>query len=128
MEPIYPLHEDRINQFCGVPVCIVTHEGNRHVGILTSCRNGRVTLNGDGQSEQPTTVSTATQGKVTNGKGKYKKKGQKGDKPVEAKEHVKAQTQSAYPYDPYYGYGPYHPFAEAFAIDLSLIAFLFLLL
>jgi hypothetical protein len=126
MEPIYPLNEDRINQFCGVPVCIVTHEGNRHVGILSSCRNGRVTLNAG--SEKPNTTSPGIQGTVTNVKGKNKKKNQKGEKLVVTQDGGKAVTQSVYPYDPYGGYAPYYPYAEAFAIDLALIAFLFLLL
>lgn len=47
MEPIFPLHEDHVSRFCGLPVCIVTKDGKRHVGVLSNCRGGRVMLNGD---------------------------------------------------------------------------------
>src|SRR3569832_398719 len=47
MEPIFPLHEDHVSRYCGLPVCIVTKDGRRHVGVLSNCRGGRVMLNGD---------------------------------------------------------------------------------
>jgi len=47
MEPIYPLTEENLNQFCGQPVCVVMKDGTRHVGILSRCRGGRLVLNDD---------------------------------------------------------------------------------
>lgn len=145
MEQIYPLHEDHIKRYCGMPVCVVTHDGQRHVGVLSRCHEGRVTLNErpnsigahGGQGGQAT--SGVQQGKVTNQKsakqnGVKQKKG-KTASGTKAKESV--QTQAYYPYDPYgYGYGDYgygygyggFGFGEALAFDLASIAFLFLLI
>jgi len=126
MEPIFPLHEENISRFCGLPVCIVTHDGRRHVGVLTHCRNGRVMLNGHatGQAYIDQHTPDAAGKKTT----KNKKKGK--EQPVQ-EEQPKAQTQ-AYGYDGGYGYGGYDygysPWGGAFAVDLALIAFLFLLL
>ncbi|SEO90325.1 hypothetical protein [Paenibacillus sp. OV219] len=138
MQPIYPLHEDTIKQYCGMPVCVVTNEGERHVGILSRCHGGRIMLNEtEASMQQKTTGTTVGQlGKVTNTKVK-KKKGGKPSKPaVEGKSQTKeaAQTQAYYPYDsnyygdPYYGYGNNSFFGEALAFDLASLAFLFLLI
>ncbi|ANY67809.1 hypothetical protein BBD42_16035 [Paenibacillus sp. BIHB 4019] len=121
MEQIYPLEEGVISRFCGMPVCIVTHDGARHFGVLSHCRGGKLTLN-----EQPGAqmLAEAESPKADKAKGKKKGKASK-----TAKEKV-AQTQ-AYPYDPYYyNYNPGYnwPYGGAFAIDLALIAFLFLLI
>ncbi|WP_274649167.1 hypothetical protein [Paenibacillus humicola] len=122
MEPIYPLHEEHIQKFCGNLVCIVTKEGERHVGILSGCRGGRVHLNehaGAGAHAENQVDLTYLQG--------AKEKGRKSRKPSASKAAAKqVQTQALGPYP--YGYGPYYPFAEAFAIELAAIAFLFLLL
>ncbi|WP_127533367.1 hypothetical protein [Paenibacillus kobensis] len=118
MEPIYPLNEEYISRFCGLPVCIVTHDGRRHVGILTHCRNGRVMLNGQSSGQayiDQHTSDSASKNKKTKSKKKEK------EQPLQD-ELPKAQTQSYYD-----GYG-YNPWGAAFAVDLALIAFLFLLL
>ncbi|MFC4812742.1 hypothetical protein [Paenibacillus sp. GCM10023250] len=133
MEQIYPLHEENIKRFCGMPVCVVTNEGQRHVGILTSCRDGRIMLNerpaaADGQLGGHAT-SAAQKGKLTNQKSKKAKKGKAA---VESKTTGAAQTQAYYPYDPYgyYGdwYGGFGFGAEVLAFDLAALAFLFLLI
>ncbi|BBH24718.1 hypothetical protein Back11_60630 [Paenibacillus baekrokdamisoli] len=126
MEPIFPLHEDHINKFCGVPVCIITHDGNRHVGILTSCHNGRVMLNGS--PEQQHKSSFGSQGTKNHEKGKNKLKGKKGAKPKKAVTESKAQAQAISSNDPFNGNSSFSPFGDFFAIDLAQIAFLFLLL
>ncbi|GFN33353.1 hypothetical protein [Paenibacillus xylaniclasticus] len=115
MEPVFPLHEENINRFCGLPVCIVTHDGHRHVGILTQCRNGRVMLNGYGSGQVYIDQHKSdTAGKKTKNKKKAKEQPVQDDK-------LHAHTQA-------YGYYGYNPWGAAFAIDLALIAFLFLLL
>ncbi|QYR20708.1 hypothetical protein KZ483_23455 [Paenibacillus sp. sptzw28] len=126
MEPIFPLHEEHIEKFCGMPVCIVTKEGQRHVGILSSCRGGRLMLNENQGYSSAASVGTA--GGITHVQSKSKKKGRKTGKTVQTLQTDKAETQSYDPYYPYNGFAPYSPYAEAFAIDLALIAFLFLLL
>lgn len=127
MEPIFPLNEERINQFCGMPVCIVTTDGQRHVGILSGCNNGSVMLNsgsgGPGQSHGSHFSSggaiTHLQAKGKSKKGKYSKtkKSAASVSPLPASNTV--QTQA-------WGFNPF--FGSSLAIDLALIAFLFLLI
>ncbi|MBW7476521.1 hypothetical protein K0T92_17530 [Paenibacillus oenotherae] len=126
MEQIYPLHEENINQFCGMPVCIVTTDGQRHVGILSSCNGGRVSLNAG--AEQSHGHHYGSQGALTHLQAKAKNKKQRGKTkkavPNPVPDNNTVQTQAwGYPY----GYG-FSPFGAAFAIDLALIAFLFLLI
>ncbi|RAP76965.1 hypothetical protein [Paenibacillus montanisoli] len=128
MQPIYPLHEDTIKQFCGMPVCAVTHDGERHIGVLTRCHGGKLMFNEREGSALQNASSTVHQGKVTNTKTKAKTKTKKGKKAVtEAKPQEAAQTQAFYPYDPYYD-DPYYGWGDAFFLDLASLAFLFLLI
>ncbi|MGO4540874.1 hypothetical protein [Paenibacillus sp. 2TAB19] len=122
MEPIYPIREDVVHQFCGMPVCVIMQDGIRHVGILSSCKGGKLTLNGEtGEPDGNEAIVSKTPAQTA------KKKGKKGSK-QEAVTQQTVQTQ-AYPYDPYYYEPPrYNPWGAAFAIDLALIAFLFLLI
>ncbi|WP_042164503.1 hypothetical protein [Paenibacillus gorillae] len=119
MEQIYPLREEVIANFCGLPVCVIMRDGMRHVGVLSHCGNGRLTLNGqEGEVETAAEVNQTKPGKQKKGKGKS-------SKAAAAKmETVQAQ---AYPYDPY-AYNPLFPFGGKIALDLALVAFLFLLL
>lgn len=145
LQPIYPLNEETIKQFCGMPVCVVTNEGERHVGILSRCHGGRIMLNESqaGMKHQTAGHTTAgQQGKVTNTKVKKKKSGKPTKSAVEDKAHKShksqskeaAQTQAYYPYDPFYydnsyngdGFNPF--FGDAIAFDLASLAFLFLLI
>jgi hypothetical protein len=134
MEPIYPLHEEVVSRYCGMPVCAVMQDGSRYIGILSSCKDGKLCLNGEPEASsdeaQLNKAKSAVSKKTKGGKNK------KEAKPIS--QPVKAQTQ-AYPYDPYgygynggygYGYGPqpYNPWGGALALDFALIAFLFLLL
>ncbi|WP_419871783.1 hypothetical protein [Candidatus Pristimantibacillus sp. PTI5] len=122
MEPIFPLHEEVVNRYCGYPVCVVMQDGSRHIGILSSCGGGKVLLNAEaGGLEANVTQLQAPVSK--------KKKGGKGKKELPQQSvQPQAQTQ-AYPYDPYYyGPQPYYPWGGALALDFALIAFLFLLL
>lgn len=123
MERIFPLQEDVIHQYCGFPVCVVMNDGTRHVGILSSCQGGRVLLNADAGGGAEAMLAKAQP------KDSKKKKGGKGNKEDNHKSgQSQAQTQ-AYPYDPYYyGPQPYYPWGGALALDLALIAFLFLIL
>ncbi|WP_219838755.1 hypothetical protein [Paenibacillus sp. R14(2021)] len=136
MEQIYPLHEDTIKRYCGMAVCVVTTEGQRHVGILSRCHGGRLMLNERPNAHAQQATIGDQLGKVTNLKSKKQKKG-KSAADSKSKDSA-AQTQAYYPYDPYYGdpYGGYgygygygYPYyGEALAFDLASIAFLFLLL
>ncbi|WP_424769387.1 hypothetical protein [Paenibacillus sp. sgz302251] len=126
MKQIYPLHEDVVQQFCGMPVCVVMNDGSRHIGILSSCRGGKLLLNAD-RDGGPEAMLKKAQPAVSKKKkgGKYKKE----NNPKVAKtEKTQLQTQS-YPYDPYYyNPQPYYPWGGAVALDLAAIALLFLLL
>ncbi|MBD3917147.1 hypothetical protein H8B09_00150 [Paenibacillus sp. PR3] len=126
MEPIFPLHEDNISRFCGLPVCIVTHDGRRHVGVLSHCRSGRVTLNGPMGSPNAGQHAVLNQHNSTADYTEQPKKNKKNKKQnVQEDELSQVQTKA---YDYSYDYGYYNPWGAAFAIDLATIAFLFLLL
>ncbi|MBO7746932.1 hypothetical protein I8J29_22270 [Paenibacillus sp. MWE-103] len=137
MEQIYPLHEENIKRFCGMPVCVVTNEGQRHYGILSRCHEGRIVLNerpatADGQGGLGGQATSGVhKGKVTNQKSKKQKKG-KAAAAAESKTTGAAQTQAYYPYDPYgyYGdwYGGFGFGGDVLAFDLAALAFLFLLI
>jgi len=134
MEPIYPLHEERINQFCGQVVCAVMRDGSRYVGVLSSCKGGQLMLNGDAHgghgghsghgSHQPG-ISGADISAVKPAKKKQTKASKKAAKTEGA---PTAETQAFGPYGyPGYNYG-YYPFGPPIALELGLLAFLFLLL
>lgn len=42
MEQIYPLKEEVIVQYCGMPVCVVFKTGVRRIGILKACLSGKL--------------------------------------------------------------------------------------
>ncbi|MFD0714430.1 hypothetical protein [Paenibacillus sp. GCM10027626] len=116
MEPIYPLHEERIKRFNGMPVCVITKDGQRHIGILSACKDGRVLLNG-----HSTGPASGPQGKKKN---KKKRPAAAAAKNMKTSEKTRIQGHSPYqPYPPH----PYNPWGKAIAIDQAQIAFLFLL-
>ncbi|GGE01590.1 hypothetical protein [Paenibacillus nasutitermitis] len=123
MNPIYPLHEEHINRFCGMPVCAVTRDGRRHAGILSRCEDGRLFFNERvGQQH----ASAGLQSTLMQTPQTSQKKGKSSKTKIKTEAAApKAQTQAFTPYDPYYGYGP---FGGSFFIDLAFLAFLFLLI
>ncbi|QJC51229.1 hypothetical protein HGI30_06490 [Paenibacillus albicereus] len=142
MEPIRPLHEDHIKQFCGMPVCMILKDGTRHVGTLTACRDGHVFLNG-GEDYHDRRFASAG---ISAAKPASKNKGKKGKAVKAADKEPEAHTQ-AFPFRPGYPYGPggaqeaapgfghpggYPPYGYGFgwgpAIGVSLAALAFLLL
>lgn len=125
MEPIFPLHEERINQFCGMPVCIVTTDGQRHVGILSSCNSGRVMLNSPSSDSHG--AHYGSQGTLTHLQGKDKSKKKKISKVKKAASAVSPLPDTTSVQTQAWGWGSPFGFGAAFAIDLALIAFLFLL-
>lgn len=122
MEQIYPLYEEHIQRFCGMPVCVITTDGRRHIGILSHCGGGALTLNGDPEPQSFIEPSIG----MTHIMNKGKKKAKVGKK-AKVQSEQKAEIKSFYPYGSY-GYDGFRPFGAAFAIDLALIAFLFLLI
>ncbi|WP_339279688.1 hypothetical protein NYE40_07255 [Paenibacillus sp. FSL W8-1187] len=103
MEPIRPLHEDHIKQFCGMPVCMILKDGTRHVGMLTACRDGHIFLNGGEEHHDrrflSAGISAAKTAKPPKVKGKKVKAAKSADTEPEA------HTQ-AFPFRPGYPYGP----------------------
>ncbi|EXX84811.1 hypothetical protein BG53_10370 [Paenibacillus darwinianus] len=119
MEPIYPLHEDRIGPLCGNVVCIVMKDGTEHVGVLTGCRGGRLYLNGDpkGMAGSPKIRGSRAQSRTS-----------KPNKTAQGKHTASTAFTRAAGYGPGYYPGPYYPFGAALAVDLALIALLFLVI
>ncbi|ACS99788.1 hypothetical protein [Paenibacillus sp. JDR-2] len=125
MEQIYPLEEDIVSRYCGMPVYIIMKDGSRHIGMLSRCAGGKLTLNGDpnvssaGEPEDVPAKSSKKNKKSSKSKLQPQAKSSKPEQPV--------QTQS-YPFDPYYYEPrPYYPFRDLITLDFALIAFLFLL-
>ncbi|XEC95603.1 hypothetical protein AB6A23_03250 [Paenibacillus tarimensis] len=111
MEPILPLEEGRISQFCGQLVCAVTKDGKRYVGLLSRCSGGKITLNEE----------AAASGKV-NLANKPRGKNRRRRKAAALTEE--AQTQAWGPYGP----AGFYPFGPVVVLELALLASLFLLL
>lgn len=44
MEQIYPLREEVISQYCGMPVCVVFKTGFKWIGVLKACQGGKLIL------------------------------------------------------------------------------------
>lgn len=131
MEPIFPLHEERINQFCGMPVCIVTTDGQRHVGILSGCSSDRVMLNSPSSQSHGAHFGSqgqGTLGTLTHLQGKDKSRKKKSSKAKKAASAVSPLPDSTSVQTQAWGWGSPFGFGAPFAIDLALIAFLFLLL
>ncbi|CAM4489386.1 hypothetical protein [Paenibacillus tarimensis] len=128
MQPIYPLTEERVRGFCGNLVCVVMQDGTRHVGFLSTCQGGKLTLNGD--------AAPAVQGKPSGTRRKSSRLSSQasrtaGKKKRSGKKAGSAQTL-AYPYGYGYGYGygypGAYPYGAAVTLDLALIALLLLVL
>jgi hypothetical protein len=47
------LNEKQLLPLCGLPVCVVMKDGTRHFGVLTSCRDGKLVLNGQPEEDSP---------------------------------------------------------------------------
>ncbi|MCR8846020.1 hypothetical protein NQ117_20275 [Paenibacillus sp. SC116] len=148
--------ENEIKKFCGRPVCVVTKDGRRYVGRLSSCDGGKLILNDNpfhAQSHSNIPILTDTQTKTKsdhtkkkNTNSSPKKKGTKGKTASESDFHPNFDNQAFNPYEgnpygePYpnhfpgpapEGFPPPYPYPSgrgAFGFELAAIAFLFLLL
>lgn len=136
MEQVYPLQEDIVSQYCGMPVYIVMKDGTRHVGLLTRCEGGKLTLNGEPHATSAAELEAAPAKSSKKSKKSGSKSAAKSQSPMKSQMQSQAksskpepdvQTQS-YPFDPYYYEPrPYIPFRDIITLDFALIAFLFLL-
>lgn len=114
-----PLYERCITPMCGRMVCVVLNDGTRHIGRLSSCRDGKVYLNGGEHGHAENSAFDSSQPK-----SKKSKKNKKMAKPEVKEANANA---SGFGYGPYGGpYGGNH-FGAPLAFDLGLIALLFLL-
>ncbi|MUT68664.1 hypothetical protein [Paenibacillus sp. NEAU-GSW1] len=121
MEQIYPLKEDVIQHFCGMPVCAVLNDGTRHVGVLSYCRDGKLMLN-------DRSASGGNEAELKKVKSKKQRAGKKVKK-AQAEEQEAVPTQSSYPFNPYDYAFSHSPFGGGpIALDMARVSFLFLLL
>ncbi|OXM17377.1 hypothetical protein [Paenibacillus herberti] len=143
MQQIQPLHEDNIKRFCGMPVCMVLRDGSRYTGILTACQDDHIFLNGGEEYHARQSGGASISSTSSSTKGKKSKTIKKApDKMKEPTAQIKAFTSyPGYPYGSrsifggYPGYRPYgygyrngFGFGAAFAVGLSALAFLLLLI
>ncbi|AOK89780.1 hypothetical protein [Paenibacillus polymyxa] len=147
MFPIYPVNEANVAPHGGRLVCAVMRDGTRHIGILSGCSKGKLMLNGYPPSFPGSLYagSSSNKGKQTPKKisSKKKKKNPKNKARTSAKLNALIKSPNAplspsFPYDAggfagngrtgyrggYGGYG----YGAGLALDLALIAFLFLLI
>ncbi|WP_252361508.1 hypothetical protein [Paenibacillus terrae] len=141
MFPIYPVNEANVAPHGGRLVCAVLHDGTRHVGILSGCGKGKLMLNG-----YPSPFSNSLYAENFNNKGKQEakkisSKRQKRNSKNKARSSAKISSsikrprESLAPYDTGrfagnggLGYGGRYGYGAGLALDLALIAFLFLLI
>ncbi|TVX87051.1 hypothetical protein [Paenibacillus agilis] len=103
------VEENEIKKFCGRPVCVVTKDGRRYMGRLSSCEEGKLILNDNpyhAQSHSNIPILTAPQTKAksdhTHKKNmslSHKKKRAKGKTALEADFHPNSDNQVVNPYD-----------------------------
>lgn len=132
MEPIYPLTEEHLGQFCGQLVCVVLQDGTRHVGVLSRCSKGRLLLN-DEWPEQDGVLGLSQA--AAKGKGKRRLAGKpaatskRRGKPAAAP-HAPDVFTAAFPFAGGYPYAPYRPrfYGPRLWLDLALIALVLLIL
>lgn len=126
MDQIYPLEEDLISQYCGLPVYVVMKDGSRHIGILSRCSKGKLTLNED--PNKAAAVETEAEAEPPKSSKKNKKSGKSKSPSKSSKQPEQPVQTQSYPFDPYYYEPrPYIPFRDVIAIDLAHVAFLFLI-
>lgn len=46
LEQLFPLEDEYVCRFVGLPVDVTTHDGERYSGILSYCGDGSISLNG----------------------------------------------------------------------------------
>ncbi|MFS8215220.1 hypothetical protein [Paenibacillus polymyxa] len=154
MFPIYPVNEANVAPHGGRLVCAVMRDGTRHIGILSGCSKGKLMLNGYPPSFPGSLYagSYSNKGKQTPKKisSTKKKKNPKNKARTSAKLNAlikppNAPLSPSVPYDAggfagngysnygngrtgyRSGYGGYG-YGAGLALDLALIAFLFLLI
>ncbi|MGQ3478191.1 hypothetical protein [Paenibacillus sp. TY11] len=154
MFPIYPVNEASVAPHGGRLVCAVMHDGTRHIGIISGCSKGKLMLNGYPPSFPGSLYagSYSNKGKQTSKKipSKKKKRNPKNKTHSSAKLNTlikppNAPLSPSVPYDAAgfagKGYGGYgnggagygggyggYGYGAGLALDLALIAFLFLLI
>ncbi|AET57191.1 hypothetical protein HPL003_02035 [Paenibacillus terrae HPL-003] len=154
MFPIYPVNEANVAPHGGRLVCAVLHDGTRHVGILSGCSKGKLMLNGYPSSFSNSFYAGNYNDKGKQELKKISSKKKKRNPKNKANSSAKISSlvkppreplSSSPPYDtggfagngygsygnggPGYrgGYGGYG-YGAGLALDLALIAFLFLLI
>lgn len=115
MRHIHPINEDTCREHFGKPVLVILRDGSEMVGVLSAYENGQIILNRQAAAADPAVGSSSSK---RSGSNSIKSR----------KTRIKAKTRaklSAFP-GPGPGFG-IPPFGGGIALDLSLIALLFLL-
>ncbi|RKN65477.1 hypothetical protein [Paenibacillus ginsengarvi] len=128
MEQIVPINEETCTHFIGVPVCAVLNDGNRHFGIISKVRKGKLILNDSSEDE--------SSGAVKRSKGEATKTtAAKTRKTPTSRKSKRGLQLSAFPpeapaehFEPFETLEPRSPFGAKVSVDLANIAGLFPLL
>lgn len=130
MQRIYPITEDNCRPHCGKPVLIFLNDGTEIQGILSRVRDGKLYMNEKSDTDKPSQASTRSKKKVTIKSAKPgKKKGRKPNVGVAAAEPGPLDNgySNGYGYGPGPGYGFGYGLGPPFALNLTTIAALFVL-
>lgn len=114
MKHIHPIDEETCREHYGKPVLIVLRDGSELVGILSQYDNDKLILN---RQEAPASETSGSLGTKRSGSSSIKSK----------KSRIKAKTKAKVSAFPGPGFG-FPSFGGEFALELGLIAFLFLLI
>ncbi|OAZ46761.1 hypothetical protein [Paenibacillus polymyxa] len=151
MFPIYPVNEANVAPHGGRMVCAVMRDGTRHIGILSGCSKGKLMLNGYPSSFPDSLYAGSYSNKGKQKAKKISSKMQKKNSKNKARSSAKLNSfnrppdELLNPYFPYNvgafdsngnrgygngraGYRGRYGYGAGLALDLALIAFLFLLI
>ncbi|GLX67486.1 hypothetical protein [Paenibacillus glycanilyticus] len=130
MDQIYPLQEEVVSHYRGMPVYIVMKDGSRHIGLLSKCAGGKLELDGDPNAATATEPEPPQQQVKSPSKKNKKNAASKSKSQANSsKSAYPVQTQS-FPFDPsYYEPRPHYsyPKREAETLEFDQVALLFLL-
>lgn len=101
LEYLFPLEDRAVRRYIGLPVRVTMQDGSRYSGILTSCYDGLIGLNGGGDwREQDTNQSAFIRNAAPEPTSVKKKKGARNKKKRKGGRFAPVAATQAFPFDP----------------------------
>ncbi|MBJ6361155.1 hypothetical protein ACFOQM_07610 [Paenibacillus sp. GCM10012307] len=118
MERIFPINEERLQSLRGQLVCAVSKKGHHYIGVLHSCRGGRVVLNGP-EGGQTVRRPSKPEGIAVKGRGKKGRSRRKKYISAPSGSQGAAELSASYQFRP--------AFTQPVGLEVGEITFLFAL-